>query len=451
MRGDTQPSGRALIASFAAVAVIFTLGIAVAQVFNLRIRSAAREITSSSSPSISRLSSMRSTIRVLQVLVDDFVDECVLGPCSPAPPSRIHDLRRALVLDWAEYRALPTFPGEAQRWPEVEDAITHLDEELTLAFAALARGRRKEAEAANNRGVKPASDRLDEAVAGLIQLDHDQGLVVASQIDGFARLSLTASVLLDLVSVALTIVAAALGIRVVRRYEQSLRNRAEELDQFAGRVAHDVMSPLASTAAALHVARQEASERGKAAIERGQRGLQRVQMLVDGLLEFARAGAAHRPSASTAVQGVLDDVLDELRPVAHENRVALRVESPAAPEKVSCSPGVLTSIVSNLVRNAIVHMGSSAVREVRIRAQPIEAARRLRIEVEDTGPGIPPALGERVFEPFVRGPGMEHHGSGLGLATAKRMVIAHGGRIGFRSERGSGTLFWLELPQPPLP
>jgi signal transduction histidine kinase len=60
---------------------------------------------------------------------------------------------------------------------------------------------------------------------------------------------------------------------------------------------------------------------------------------------------------------------------------------------------------------------------------------------------VPDSLGDRIFEPFVRGAGPDVAGSGLGLATVKRFVSAHGGRVGYRAAAGHGTLFWLELPR----
>ncbi len=180
-----------------------------------------------------------------------------------------------------------------------------------------------------------------------------------------------------------------------------------------------------------------------AAIARGQSALQRVDRLVDGLLQFARAGAAAGRSASADVPEVVEDVVAELGTAADDAQVALRLEVDGA-RPVTCSPGVLTSVVSNLVRNAITHMGESEVRAVSIRARPSDSSDRLRVEVEDTGPGVPAALGDRIFEPFVRGPAAGPSGTGLGLATAKRLVEAHGGSIGYRPGPACGTVFWFE-------
>lgn len=446
MRGPPRTSSPALIASYLAVALAFTAGLAASQGFLWRIRSAAGEITGNSAPSISSLSSMRSVLRQLQISVNDRVTACGMGRCGP-PPASADALRAELVAAWRGYRGLPTFPGEADRWPAVDAQLNRLGDAVALTFEAVRAGRSTEAQARLHREVDPAFDRLDGEIAAMVEADHAEGLAVAGRIDALARTSMAAAVAVDLVALALTALAAALGIRVVRRYERSLRERADELEQFAGRVAHDVKGPLSATAIALHVARRQSTELGRTALERGERGVQRVQRLVDGLLDFARAGAVSTRDAAADVQEVVDDVVGELGPVAEAQRVELQVEStPGA--RVACSPGVLTSIVSNLVRNAITHMGEGQPRVVRVRVPSVGAGQAVRLEVEDTGPGIPASMGERVFEPFVRGTEDGTAGTGLGLATVKRFVDAHGGRVGFHPRAGRGTVFWLEMPPP---
>ena len=71
----------------------------------------------------------------------------------------------------------------------------------------------------------------------------------------------------------------------------------------------------------------------------------------------------------------------------------------------------------------------------------------MRIEVEDSGPGIPPALYETIFDPHVRGRTDGKPGIGLGLATVKRITESHGGAVGFRSRLDVGSTFWVELPR----
>jgi signal transduction histidine kinase len=233
----------------------------------------------------------------------------------------------------------------------------------------------------------------------------------------------------------------------MRSQLQAEAERSAELELFAGRVAHDLMSPLAAAGAALQLAQRQAlSPQVVKATERGLAALGRTRQIMDGLLGFARAGAQVEGAPQTRLGDVLPGILEELSPQAEAAGITLLSEF--EPEvRVAANPGVLTVMVSNLLRNAVKHMGPSRVRRVCLRAQVVES--RALFEVEDTGPGLPPALHRRVFEPFVRGPATGQPGIGLGLATVKRLVEAHGGQVGVHSAEGGGAVFWFSLPLAP--
>jgi signal transduction histidine kinase len=95
-------------------------------------------------------------------------------------------------------------------------------------------------------------------------------------------------------------------------------------------------------------------------------------------------------------------------------------------------------------------MGDAPERRVRVLAERGDG--RCRIEVRDTGPGVPERDAARLFEPFARGR-TAAPGFGLGLSTVKRLVVAHRGRVGYEREDDGGggggaeTVFWLELPE----
>src|SRR5581483_11406239 len=130
------------------------------------------------------------------------------------------------------------------------------------------------------------------------------------------------------------------------------------------------------------------------------------------------------------VLAALEDVEAVLGPCAAEIGAELALRR-CEPCSVAASPGVLASLLSNLVRNAIKYLGDPAERRIAVRA--IAARAVVRFEVQDTGPGLPPSLEQTVFEPYVRAPGNQKPGIGLGLATVKRLAEAHGGAVGVRS------------------
>ena len=268
-------------------------------------------------------------------------------------------------------------------------------------------------------------------------------------------------VLLEGASVSLAMLGAGLAFRQLLRSVSAqeierqasarraadLAARAEVLGQFAGAVAHDVLSPLTSTSLSLDAASDACGHDAAArrSVERGRAGLHRVETLVHGLLAFSRAGGRPEPGATTELAPVITAIVSGLDEQARQERIDLQVR-PLPAGAVACSEGVLTSLVSNLVRNAIRYMGDAPERRIDVRVLPAERA--WRVEVEDTGPGVPPDEQQRILEPYVqlrRGSA----GIGLGLATVERLVHGHGGAIGVISPvaRDRGSRFWFELPK----
>jgi signal transduction histidine kinase len=255
-------------------------------------------------------------------------------------------------------------------------------------------------------------------------------------------------------SVALAAVAGGLVVAFVQRHERLVdehaalvERRANELDQFAARVAHDIAGPLGTVLLAnrLVCGKVAGDPDAQQKLARCERAALRVQRIVDGLLEFARTGAKPAPGVRAEVGPVIEDLASELAPTAEAADAELVVE-PFAPCEVAASPGVLTSLVSNLARNAIKYLGDAPVRRVVLRV--LDAGDAVRVEVEDTGPGVPPTLEGILFQPYVRGAGTGEPGLGLGLATVKSLAEAHGGRVGLRSVVGKGSTFWFEVPKP---
>jgi signal transduction histidine kinase len=247
---------------------------------------------------------------------------------------------------------------------------------------------------------------------------------------------------------ALTLLTAGVAVRVARGTTDLLERRAAELDHFAGRVAHDILNSLGAMALSLELVRRQfgdpISEESARSLSRCTRSVERVRQIVNGLLSFARAGARPEPGAYARAQEVIEAVVDGIRPSAEAHGVELRVELRASCA-LACGPGVLSSLVENLVGNAIKFLDGRAERRVTVRL--LEKGASARVEVEDTGPGLPPGSEGEVFQPFARFAAAGVPGVGLGLATVRRLVEGHDGTVGVHSTPDVGCVFWFELPK----
>jgi len=147
---------------------------------------------------------------------------------------------------------------------------------------------------------------------------------------------------------------------------------------------------------------------------------------------------------ATDVVEVANDVVEGLRESATAAGVSIELDGGVRRQQVAASRGVVISILTNLVQNAIKCLREMPDRRIWVELH--DDHDRVRVEVCDTGPGVPPDLERRIFEPYFR---VRHDmtGLGLGLATVKRLVEAHSGHVGVRSRREGGAVFWFELPR----
>jgi signal transduction histidine kinase len=345
--------------------------------------------------------------------------------------------------------ALPFYRDEQSLWRDVRERLADADQ----LVATLASQRQRDLGASPYSLVRAidAIDSVDDALKALVTFNARQAKDRAAQITALRLRRGRIELALDGCSAILTIVVALLAIRAMQHVALVLeqRNRlqamrAEELEQFAGRVAHDVRGPLSTTSMAIQLCKRKTeNDRALALLERGARGVARVETIVDGLLRFARAAARPEPGVQTRVRPVVEGLVSELQPVAAEQHIELRAE-PLPNEAVACNAGVLSSVIENLVRNAIKYMGEAPTRSIRLSA--VVRGERLRFEVEDTGPGIAPLALPRIFEPYARGHATGQPGIGLGLATVRRIVEAHGGEVRVQSSP-RGSLFSFDLPR----
>lgn len=284
--------------------------------------------------------------------------------------------------------------------------------------------------AAERRRLAEASLRLDQFRDGPLGAAHAFSLTLA----------------------LLGIAGGFLAFVLVRKHELGWHTfrartgeRAQELEQFAGRVAHDIVSPLGAVTAGVHLLAQKLQfdSRAQAVANTVRGSVDRVAAIVDELLRFAWAGGRAAPGESADLAQAMAAVRDELTPAADARGVALTFE-PVPHVKVACTEAAVIVVVENLVKNAIKHIGQGPKLMVHAGVSVLEGS--VRLFVRDNGPGIPAGMQDAVFEPYVKGEGAEKTGIGLGLATVKRIVESRSGTVGVLSEPDKGAIFWVELP-----
>ncbi len=220
---------------------------------------------------------------------------------------------------------------------------------------------------------------------------------------------------------------------------------------FLADAAHELRTPMAAMSAQAHLLLQAHDDgtRTHAAVQL-QTGLKRVSNLLSQLLTIARVDAStafskveHIDAAELLRQRVADHV-----PQARLKSITLDLEAPDTLH-LTVSPTGFTSIIDNLVDNAIRYTPSGGVVAISLVADT-GAASAGTLTVKDTGPGIDVQFRERVFERFYRVPGTEASGSGLGLAIVKKVAAAHGASILLHEGiDGTGLGITLQLPKMP--
>lgn len=230
------------------------------------------------------------------------------------------------------------------------------------------------------------------------------------------------------------------------RDEAERANRAKS--EFLSRMSHELRTPMnAVLGFGQLLAREDLSVRQRESVDQILRGGAHLLALIDEVLDISRieSGMVSLSLEAVDLTSALHDAVDLIAPIAAQRDVTLRYElQPACQIHVSADRQRLRQVILNLLSNAVKynHQGG----EVRL-SVTVSDAGRVRVAVEDTGPGIDPAKLARLFEPFDR-LDAEHddvQGTGLGLALSRSLAGQMNGSLTVASELGRGSVFTLEL------
>jgi signal transduction histidine kinase len=236
-----------------------------------------------------------------------------------------------------------------------------------------------------------------------------------------------------------------LRTQALARSNADLERSNADLEEFGYAVSHDLKEPLRSVYGFLELLKRRAGEklddRSHGYIDRSLAGADRMRLLIDDLLAYARVSAGPRTMQEVDLNRLVHDVLGGLEQSRQESGAHIEVgELPV----LQGEPARLSALFQNLIANAIKFRREPPM----IRIDAGVEGEEWHITVQDNGIGIDPEQSERVFQVFQRLHGKdEYPGTGIGLAVCKKIVERHGGRIWLESEPGVGTTFHFTLPR----
>lgn len=222
--------------------------------------------------------------------------------------------------------------------------------------------------------------------------------------------------------------------------EESQRTeRLRLLGQFSGGLAHQLRNAAAGAKLAVELFLAENTSADPEPLQVALRQLARIEANLRQFLDLGKPPVGGRKPCDLA--SIIDQAVTLLRPRCQHLGTGLAWSPPQAPVMILGDAAQLSHLFGNVIGNAVEAAGAGGSVSVGLAFDPKGNGGLALVEVEDSGPGPPPDIAARLFEPFVTG---KPEGIGLGLAVARQAVEAHSGRIAWE-RRGGRTVFRIEL------
>jgi two-component system sensor histidine kinase HydH len=228
------------------------------------------------------------------------------------------------------------------------------------------------------------------------------------------------------------------------------KNRLAALGEMAAGMAHEIRNPLGGIQLYASLLASDVADRPDALqrVNKISGGVKRLESLVGQVLQFTREIAANPVPIDLAE--VVEQAAEYAAQALAREGIECRLQGPR-PLPASADPGLLGQAVLNLLLNAVEAIGD-AVRDNRSTSKQItvtygpasagSAARQFHLSVQDTGPGVPQAVMDRIFNPFFT---TRDNGTGLGLSIVHRIVEAHDGTIHATNPPDGGARFEIRI------
>lgn len=228
-----------------------------------------------------------------------------------------------------------------------------------------------------------------------------------------------------------------------------LAHTREAMGHILSVIFHDLKAPLAAVESynrlLLGQFAGELNEEQRNIVQRSSKRLSDLLDLISNMIDFSRVDFGNLKTERVSLAEVIEDCAEAMRYLAEEKKLQFVVEIPQGLPAVLGVTGQLKQVITNLLSNAIKFTPSGGV-TVRVK----DEKDHVRVEVIDTGIGIPTEDLPKIFDGFYKGLDMEQRGAGLGLSISKKIIESHGGRIWALSpysETGKGSKFIFTLPR----
>jgi len=220
-----------------------------------------------------------------------------------------------------------------------------------------------------------------------------------------------------------------------------------ELESFSYTVSHDLRAPLRHVGGFVRLLAEGAEGRLDADtaqyLPRIADAATRMGQLIDALLDFSRLGRAGLHTAGVKLEKLIEEIRDHLQPDLEGRAIEWKIGPLPV---VRADPAMLRQVLANLLENAVkfTRTQPAAVIEITCESGPAEHV----VHIRDNGAGFDPRYADKLFGVFQRlHAAKDFEGTGIGLATSRRIIHRHGGRIGAESQPGQGAHFYFSLPR----
>jgi PAS domain S-box-containing protein len=239
-------------------------------------------------------------------------------------------------------------------------------------------------------------------------------------------------------------------LQEIRKINRKLEGANKELQDFVYIASHDLREPLRKISSFGTLLQD--SLKGKLNEDEQENfefmidGARRMQDMIDALLTYSRLTTKAKPPEWVDLNKVIDNLRKlELATLLDETRGGIRIPKPLP--SVQADPSQMHQLFQNLIGNGLKFHKEGIPPEIIVRAHEVEN-NMVRIEVEDNGIGIDEKYHSQLFTMFRRLHSRDQYeGTGIGLASCKKIVERHGGNIGVKSILGKGSTFWFMLPR----